>query len=1225
MQPVLNTTDVKIRAVAHPFAVEAADYSLPEGMTIAEMIAAIQPDAFLRQNGHVFVGDDYIPVHFWGAVRPKAAARVTIRIVPGKSKGGKNPLRTVLSIAVLAAGAAFGGALGAALVGKGGLVIGSTTISAATIGSAVIGAVGNLMVNAIAPPARSKSEGLSPRSDGISESPTMFIEGARNQLRPFAPIPVIFGRHKRVPDLGAKTYTETVDNNQYVRQLFVWGMAPLQVSDIKIGETPIENFEEVEIRHYLDGELPERMSLFPNRVEQEDMSVLVSQAAGWQTRRTDIETDEIIVDITFARGLVGFNDKGSRVNRTVVYKIGISPADANDWTDEEFTLTLAQTAAVRKSHRFEVENGQYDIRISRVTADSSSDQIFDEFYLTALRSITYGPPITAPGVAFSIVRMRASDQLNGAIDQLSGVCEAIMQDWDAATETWVTRVTRNPAAAFRHIAQGSANKRPILDSRLSLTKLQEWHEKNVARGLTYDAVIDYVSSVGAMMDEVAAAGRAKRTAMDGKWSVVIDEAKTVPVQHFTPLNSWDYKGEIAYPDVPHAFRVQFLNEERGWISDERIVYADGYTKETATKFERLEVPGITHTDKAYLHGRENLAVIESRPEVHSFSCDIEHLVCSKGDLIRFTHDVPLVGLGVARVREVLPLPGDPTKAGYVVVDNDLTMQTNKTYCMRFRRANGVSVVKTLKTVVGTGRTFEFKTPFDLVDAPGIDDLVMFGEEGKESLALIIKSIDAGPNYTAHIRAVDAAPEIFNAASGPIPPWESNISIPPSLQRPVAPLVLSIQTDEEVVVRNVDGTYATRAVITLQNNNAAPVRPIVKIRLSGGSAYDAIAPDSATADRIVLSGLDDNTQYDYQIFYRTENPQSSLSANLVSAPISGTFLFIGESGRPDDVQNFKLQVLGEVGILTWDPVENIDFSHYEVRFSPSISAGVAWNAAQPLLSNIRENRLPIPAQLGTYLIKAFDRTGNDSLTAAVFVTAASELAALNVVEYVVESPDFAGVKENCIVDTGVLQLDDPSLMEGLYTFDGMPDMGEVYTSRLSAIIDAAGENEANIMASWVTLASVASLSGADPGNWEIKLQISTTQDDPLDDPEWTEWADFITGDYTFRVPKFRVLMRSLDGVTNPNIFTLAVKIDMPDRIEGVDDIVSDVGGTVVVYSPAYKKKPAIAVTPKNLETGDRLSVTDESRTGFTVTFYDATDTPVSRAFDWIAKGYGRELL
>lgn len=1204
---------VSVRAVAHPFEVAAADYVMPEGLSVADMVARLQPSPALRRNGHVFIGDQYVDLSAWDEVKPQAGDVVVVRLVPAGGRGGgkKNPLRTIVSIAVLAVGAALPVIAPSLMAGIGGTLI-----------KAGIGIVGSLLSNAIAPPAKQKMTDLSYQS--VKDSPTLFIEGARNQARPFSPIPVILGRHRRVPDLGADTYTETIGDAQYVRQLFVWGYGPIALSDLKIGETPIENFSDVEMEHYLTGAQPSSVGLYPGIVDQQDYAILMSNAAGWQVRTGALETNEIIVDITFDRGLVSFNDQGHRNSLSVQYEIGYSPAGENDWTDQVYTLTLAQTSAVRRSYRFPVDSGQYDVRMRRISGDRTSDQLFDTFYWTALRSVKYSSPILAPGLAFTVLRMKATDQINGTVDQFNGVCEALIPDWDLEVGAWITRATSNPASLYRYVAQGRANKRALPDARINLAALEDWHEKCVARGLSYNAVIDYESRVGEMLDEIVAAGRARRTLMDGKLSVIIDEEKPVPVQHFTQRNSWGYQGEISYPKIPHGFRCQFVNAQKGWQQDERIVCADGYNKNNATDTETLEMPGVTDPDAVYILAREHLATLILRPEIHSFYADVEHLVCTRGDPIRFTHDVPLVGLGAARVVSVEGDAGDPENAVSVTFDNDFEMEAGKIYSVRFRLTHGETLVKIVNTVPGTTRTLVFSAPFPMADAPAAGDLTMFGEYGRESLDLIILSIDPGPDYTARIRAVNAAPAIFNAATGVIPPHDSLLTVPSSMMRPLAPIIRSIQSDEKAIVRNIDGTFHTRMIIALDNLNAIPVRPIIKIRRSGTMDYEYAQPASATAELIVLTGLDDNTYYDLEIRYAALNPVNALASNIISAPlVEANVLFTGESGRPDDVENLRIQIANNLAILTWDPVGNVDFSYYEIRFVARTTAPL-WNAGQTVLSNIRDTRVPVLVQFGTYMIKAFDRMGNESLHAAVVATSAEEIIAYNVVEFLAESPAFAGKKTNCEIDGGVLQLIDAAEMLGIYEFENAIDLGDIYTCRVTLDIEANGENPANTMDKWTSLAALESLAGSTPGNWRTTLQIRVTNDDPDAAPVWSEWGDFLVGDYSFRAAEFRLLLESRDGHTTPNVTRLSVGIDMPDRLEGIEDVVVGAGGLSITYSPAFKAKPVIAVTGKNFQTGDYIRFTDDDRTGFTITIYDSTDAPVARTVDWITKGYGREL-
>ncbi|MCK5556511.1 MAG: phage tail protein, partial [Alphaproteobacteria bacterium] len=223
-----NSVDVAI--VPHPFAVERIHHAIGAGRSVADIIHQLQPDAVLARHAHVYLNGDYIPQEQWSCVKPKAGAVLSIRLVPMGGGGGKNALRTVLSLAVMVA---------APQMIPAGMTFMGLNISAGL--ATGVNLLTRLAMNALAPPPKPRF------NSGDKESPSLFIQGARNQASPFARVPKVLGKHRFVPPLGAFPYTETVGNDQYMRMLFVWGYGPLEISDLKIGETPLSDFEEVQI------------------------------------------------------------------------------------------------------------------------------------------------------------------------------------------------------------------------------------------------------------------------------------------------------------------------------------------------------------------------------------------------------------------------------------------------------------------------------------------------------------------------------------------------------------------------------------------------------------------------------------------------------------------------------------------------------------------------------------------------------------------------------------------------------------------------------------------------------------------------------------------------------------------------------------------------------------------------------------------------------------------
>lgn len=333
---------INLSVAPHPFAVERVNSRIAAGGSIADIIATAQPDTVLARFAHVYIDGHYIPAAFWHRTRPKAGVVVTIRMVPmGGGGGGKNPLRTVLSIALIAASPMIAGGL------AGYLGVSAQTaflgVSASRLITAGVNLLGRLALNALAPPGK-------PRFGAAAkESPTLFIQAARNQAYPFGRVPKVLGKHRFVPPLAALPYTETVGNDQYLRMLFVWGYGPLRISDIRIGETPISEFDDVDIetREGYDDDAP--INLYSNSVLQNDMEVVLRAADGYAIRTSDAEADEISVDITFPRGLVRFAANGSRAATTVQLEVQYSKAGENDWSAgaTSFKPVAAQTAILQ--------------------------------------------------------------------------------------------------------------------------------------------------------------------------------------------------------------------------------------------------------------------------------------------------------------------------------------------------------------------------------------------------------------------------------------------------------------------------------------------------------------------------------------------------------------------------------------------------------------------------------------------------------------------------------------------------------------------------------------------------------------------------------------------------------------------------------------------------------------------------------------------------------------
>ncbi len=977
------------------------DTLLPVGLSIAEALAAagVAPSPLLR----VFVGDVEVPAEYWPRVRPRPGRVITVAAVPAGGGGGKTALRIVTTLALVAAAAAINPALAGAL---GGGTLG--TIGAAVVTGAGVMAVG-LGLNALAPPPKQR---LSDPQDRVSAT----VTGTRNELRAYGVVPAVLGAHRIAPVFAAVPFSETVGDDQYLRCLFIAGYGPLELSDIRLGSTPLSEFEgvELEVRSGAAGEDPIR--LYPSTVIEDDQSALLTYDAsgGWVTRRSAANADELAVEVTFPQGLARVRRNGDRENYTVAVEVEYSPAGAGAWTrinsaspsfyrqldflsrtpecvfggatahtariawgtgagltpdarpgyvpgagyswavggwvyaptagtytfaidgsdaidlhvkgrevvswygqhapagawrtgaidleagwhafrvrmecrpgpwpdggaiavgwqrpgdgaiayiqpasfrdlagvDMQLTVNwfdhsqydsvLSTTEArvgdpIRRTLAWAVPRGEYDVRVRRVTPESADSNIIEDVYFTNLRTVRGEDPVRLAGLAKIALRIKASDQLQGVVDDLNCLARSVVPDWDAAAGAWVNRATSSPASLYRWVLQGPAIAKPIADARIDLAELAAWHGACAEKGLEYNAVIDFSGTVLERLAEIAAAGRASPAMRDSLYTVARDRVLSTPVQHLTPRNSARFRGRRVFADVPHALRVRFLNRDVDYQQDERLVLDDGYVVDgvdawgnpapglpEATVYEVLELAGVTDPAQAFKHGRYHLATMRLRSEIFELSVGAEHLVCNRGDLVLVTHDVPLIGQVGGRVTRLVTDSGGNLAA--VRLDERVSMEAGRGYQLRVRLEDGTSFVAPVLTEPGETDEVTLAGPRAPGSAwPAVGDLAMFGESGLESRELVIKSIRMGQDLSATLELVDHAPGVHQADVGAIPAYTSGITRPPVWRDgPEDPVIESIQSDDWVMVRDADGSLQPRMVITLRRPSGRSPRPV----------------------------------------------------------------------------------------------------------------------------------------------------------------------------------------------------------------------------------------------------------------------------------------------------------------------------------------------------------------------------------------------------------------
>lgn len=443
----------------------------------------------------------------------------------------------------------------------------------------------------------------------------------------------------------------------------------------------------------------------------------------------------------------------------------------------------------------------WDVRARNCAFDDNSN-ITQQISWTVLRGFKRSRPVLRGGFVLVALRIQASDQLNGSVDQFNAIATSVVptwtqNNWDDSRATssfgsgalerlqdnvdsrmtraeWLSKTlvtSQNPAELMRWIIQGPFNKRPVPDSRIDLVAFNEFRDWCNTNNFKCNFVVEEESTVLQVLNQIAFTGRARFLFNDGLFSVSIDKEKSTPVQLYSDYNTTSVTAERLFLEKIDGIRARYDNEKDNLFqSDEVIEYAAD--PEGQGRFETIDLAGITDTPTAYRFARYRLAERELRRETYRIGSTLEKIRCKAGDRIRLQNKLLLIGQTAGRVVSI----ESPLNL-VIEVNEELTFETGKNYGVQFRLDNFDVVGRTAFPVPsGTEvtHTLQINTP---VSGLKVGDLFVFGEQGNEALDLIVDTIRPSGNGNADIICRNYAPELFTIDSGAIPAFDTGITRP----------------------------------------------------------------------------------------------------------------------------------------------------------------------------------------------------------------------------------------------------------------------------------------------------------------------------------------------------------------------------------------------------------------------------------------------------------------
>lgn len=380
----------------------------------------------------------------------------------------------------------------------------------------------------------------------------------------------------------------------------------------------------------------------------------------------------------------------------------------------------------------------------------------------------------------------------------------------------------------------------------------------------------------------------------------------------------------------------------------------------------------------------------------------------------------------------------------------------------------------------------------------------------------------------------------------------------------------------------------------------------------------------------------------------------------SAYTTVTHVMAGLTTPPASLTNFSVRAIDGSAHLEWDRSEDLDVLHggfIRVRHS-NLTSGAVWAGGSNIgkASSGTTTHTVLPLLAGTYMIKAVDSAGNFSVNSTNAITTVPNILDFNVVLTQTESPSFSGVLDDMVKVGNVIRLaeapffvlteagDQLVTQDGLYdieTEDGQtgladsygeyyfgttPDLGATYTSRVASNLRYSGFVASDLIDSRTSLVDTWSNWDGEPSDKvNAEIWIRHTTDNPNSSPTYSEWQPLVIGDFHARAFQFKVIATTTDPSRNLDISTLGITIDMPDRNERANNVTVPTSGLNVTYANPFKETPFLGITALNMDDHQYWTLSNESRTGFSIIIYDNNSNQhVSKPINWIATGFGRAV-
>jgi len=999
------------------------------------------------------------------------------------------------------------------------------------------------------------------------------------------------------------------------------------------------------------------------------VGVTVSSSSAVTRQITNTSVDAIKVTITFPQ-LQKAEDNGDLVGSSVSLKIQVQ-YNSGGYSDVISDTITGRTAdAYQKEYRVNVTGAfPVDIRVVRVTADSTTSQLIDAFTWTSFGEIVDNAS-TYPNSAYTNIRID-SEQFSSIPKRafrIRGVKVRIPGAGASGSGTpSIDNATGRIVYPTNYIFNGTMGAAVwCSDPAMILLDLLTTERYGFGTHIV-DANLDLFSFVAASKyaNELVSDGsggqearfscnvniQSSKEAFDlikdlatvmrciAIWSAgsitITQDKPTDPSYLFSLANvtseGFNYTGS-SLKQRHSVVSVSYFNMDSREIDFEIVEDSTAQSK-IGTVIKQVKAFACTSRGQAQRLGKAILFSEQQESEVISFSTSMDAgAIVRPGSVI--TVNDPVRG-GDRRSGRVAA-----ATTTQITVDDEQGLNTfgGSNQKISVIMPNGSVETKTITGISGLVVTLSSA----LSTTPNVNTIWLLESDtlvGQTFRVITVEEQD-GINYS--ITALTyVAGKYANIESGISLPAR-NISLlnqpknPPSnLQASERTVVINALALTKLIVTWVGVTGVSQYLVQYRFNNTNWVNQIVF-----RTDFELLNTEAGV--------------YEFKVFsYNAALLLSSTSSDL-------TFNAQGKTDPPSNVANLTLEpVTNKLVRLRWNRSTDADVIHggrVYVRHSNLTDGSGTFQNAVDLITALAGNTTDavVPALEGEYILKYQDDGGRFSLGETSIIMDLPDLIdaqrVLTQREDLLGTP-FSGTKSNTTFSNSAsaLQLTNPATnATGTYEFASIVDLGAVFSLDLKRTLRSVGfvigtDIETIIPSGsfWDDYAIDNNFDGAAADEANTQIQVATSQ---TASGSFGSFNNFANGTFKGRRFKFKLILETSNVSQNMNVQQAGFLAEFESRTEqsyqtgGSTSTVpqssgtSSSGKTVTFGTPFFVGTsstqgganaflPSVGITIQDAQAGDFFTVTSVSGTGFVVTIKNGTSF-VDRTFTFSAVGYGK---